>query len=69
MGYKKKVEILRADDCYFLERDINNFLGEGDLKLIDIKYSSIAIPHQHVVASKEYTAMIIYEERSTEDGL
>lgn len=53
-----RVEIFQDDNCYALEKAINDFLQQNDfIKIIDIKYTAAVLDYRIY-----YSTMIIYEE-------
>ena len=53
-----RVEIIQDDNCYVLEKAINDFLKQNDfIKINDIKYTAAVLDYRIY-----YSAMIIYEE-------
>ena len=49
-----KVKILKNDDTFWLESEVNNFINDNKIEIIDIKFE---------VENKMYYAMVMYRER------
>lgn len=60
MEYKTRVEIFTSESAYKLEKDINLYLKNTEHKIVDIKYSTVAVT-LHIMS---YSAMIICETRN-----
>ena len=48
-----------------IEKEINDFLSDGNTTLIDIKLSSNAAPVGDRVAHYSVTALVLYEQKTT----
>lgn len=57
-----KVKIFDDEDESDLEEDINNFIGENEIEIIDIKYQvGVSIFSEEQVFC--FSAMIMYKEK------
>ena len=58
----KKIEVFSSRCFIDIEKEVNEFLVETNVKFIDIKYNStIAIDSYNKVV-EQYSALLVYEE-------
>lgn len=59
---KEKVKVFSTRSSLLLEREINDFLDEKDIEIIDVKYSVATSYNSYVNSFNEtFTTIIIYK--------
>ena len=61
-----KVEIFMSQYYVDIQKEVNAFLTENKVKLIDVKYNSTIAINGYNTVIEQYSALLIYEE-ATDD--
>ena len=61
-----KVEIFMSQYYVDIQKEVNAFLTENKVKLIDVKYNSTIAINDYNTVFEQYSALLIYEE-ATDD--
>lgn len=57
-----KVEIFMSQYYIYIQNEVNEFLTENKVKLIDVKYNSAIAINGYNKVIEQYSALLIYEE-------
>lgn len=58
----KKVKVFLSQHYVDIEKEVNEFLVENNVKFIDIKYNSAIAINSYNTVVEQYSALLVYEE-------
>lgn len=58
----KKIAVFSSRYFIDIEKEVNEFLVETNVKFIDIKYNSTITISSYNIAVERYSALLVYEE-------
>lgn len=59
-----KVEIFMSQYYIYIQNEVNEFLTENKVKLIDVKYNSAIAINGYNTVIEQYSALLIYEDET-----